>query len=130
MNIRKTYQIIKIFIVLLFGLNVLAQAGPAELDDISNSALELARRKRDQFVQYADEKTLLSIIGGEFQHANMVITSISDPKTVDMGDSYELTVGFDQIRIPLSAARGNKLVSEDADKLGTRTMREMAGRPG
>ncbi len=103
-------------------------ATPEVLDDIANSALELTRRKRDQFIQYADEKTLLTVVGNEFGHANMIITSISDPKTVGIGDSYELTVGFDQIRVPLSSARANKLVSEDADKLGSKTLRELAGR--
>lgn len=98
------------------------------LDDIANSALELTRRKRDQFIQFADEKTLLTVVGDEFGHANMIITSISDPKTVGIGDSYELTVGFGQIRVPLSSTRLTTLVSEDADKLGSRSLREIAGR--
>ncbi len=97
-------------------------------DDLAASALELARRNRDQLVQYADEKTLLTVMGDEFQHANMIITSIDDPKTVGIGDSYELTIAFAQIRVPLSSSRVNKLVSEDADKLGSRSLREIAGR--
>lgn len=98
------------------------------IDDAANSALELARRNRDQLVQYADEITLLTVMGDEFQHANMIITSIDDPKTPAHGDSYELTVSFEQIRVPLSSSRIAPVTSEDADKLGSRSLKDLAGR--
>ena len=94
----------------------------------AESALELARRNRDQLTQLADEFTLLTVMGDEFQHANMVITSIDDPKTVAMGDSYQLTVSFKQIRIPRSSSKVEPLVSDDAMRAGFRSLREIAGR--
>lgn len=95
------------------------------LSDIADSALEMARNNRDQLVQYADEFTLLTVMGDEFQHANMIITSIDDPKTSRMGDSYELTVGFRQIRIPKNAARIAPIIDGDADLLGGGEVRDV-----
>jgi hypothetical protein len=83
-----------------------------------DTAIELARKNRDQLVEYADKFTLLTVMGDEFQHANMIITSIDDPKTTAMGDSYELTVSFRQIRIPKNAARIAPIIDEDAELLG------------
>lgn len=98
------------------------------IEGAANTALELARRKRDQFIQYGDEHTLLTVMSGEFQHANMVVTSVDDPKTTAHGDSYELTVSFEQIRVPLSSSRIAPVTSEDADKLGSRSLKDIAGR--
>ena len=92
------------------------------------SALERTRRNRDQLIQYADEFTLLTVMGGEFQHANMIITSISDPKTVGIGDSYELTVSFREIRVPRSSSTLEPVVSDDAMRAGFRPLKEIAGR--
>ncbi len=92
------------------------------------TALELARRNRDQLVQLADNFTLLTVMGDEFQHANMMITSVDDPKTVALGDSYQLTVSFKQIRIPRSSSKVDPIVSDDAMKAGFRPLKEIAGR--
>ena len=88
------------------------------LVDGANSALELVRRNRDQLIQFADEFTLLTVMGNEFQHPNMLITRIGDPKTPAMGDSYELTVSFSQIRVARQSSRIAPLISGDADALG------------
>ena len=87
-------------------------------EDIADSALEKARKNRDQLVQYADRFTLLTVMGDDFQHANMIITVIDDPKTPQMGDSYELTVSFRQVRVPRMTSRIAPLISSDADLLG------------
>lgn len=106
------------FASLLFG----AFAGEGVLTDAiavgAETELEATRRKRDQLIQFADEKTLLTVMGDEFQHANMIITSIDDPRTVGLGDAYELTISFKQIRIPVNVARIAPLISDDADFLG------------
>ncbi len=96
------------------GVSLLSQV----LDRGAETALEKTRRNRDQLIQFADEFTLLTIIGDEFQHANMIVTSVDDPRTVGLGDSYELTVSFRQIRIPKQSSRIAPLISEDADLLG------------
>lgn len=100
----------------------IAGSGVSSLSQIlergAESELEKTRRNRDQLIQFADEKTLLTVIGDEFQHANMIITSIDDPRTTALGDSYQLTVSFLQIRIPKQSSRIAPLISEDADFLG------------
>lgn len=88
------------------------------LGDTANSALEIARKNRDQLIQYADRFTLLTVMGNDFQHPNMIITTIDDPRTPTMGDSYELTVSFRQIRVPRGTARIAPLIASDADLLG------------
>jgi hypothetical protein len=84
----------------------------------SDSALDLIRKNRDQLVQFADEFTLLTVLGNEFQYANMIITRINDPKTPALGDSYQLTVSFREIRIALESSRIAPLIDADADSLG------------
>ena len=88
------------------------------LVEAATSAVETARENRDQLVQFADSFTLLTVLGNEFQHANMIITMVDDPKTTKLGDAYELTVSFRQIKIPRQAARIAPLVSDDALRLG------------
>jgi hypothetical protein len=79
---------------------------------------ENAQRTRDQFVSFADNFTLLTVVGDDFQHANMIITRVGDPRTPDMGESYELTISMRQIRIARQAARIAPLIASDASKLG------------
>jgi hypothetical protein len=97
------------------------------LGAVAETALEKARKNRDQLVQYADEFTLLTVMGDEFAHANMIITSIDDPKTPKMGDSYELTVSFEQVKIPQNAARIAPIIDEDADLLGGGDVKDVTG---
>jgi hypothetical protein len=89
-----------------------------DADDQADASLELTRRNRDQLLQYADERTLLTIVGDEINLPNMVITSIDDPKTSTLGDSFELTMSFRQIRVPTNAARIAPIISDDAEALG------------
>lgn len=84
----------------------------------AESAIEVAQGNRDQLVQYADDFTLMTVLGNDFAHANMLITSVSDPRNPDMGDAFELTIGFRQIRIPPRSSRIAPLISEDVDFLG------------
>lgn len=84
----------------------------------AETALDTTRKARDQLVQFADDHTLLTVMGDDFQHSNMIITRISDPRTPALGDSYELTVSFRQIRIPSQSSRIAPLISDDADALG------------
>lgn len=95
------------------------------LGESAATAIELARKNRDQLVEFADKFTLLTIIGDEFQHSNMIITSVDDPRTPKLGDAYELTVSFRQIKIPNQAARVAPLVSSDALRLGAGSTQEV-----
>ena len=95
-----------------------AQALVEFFSDPADGALELVRRNRDALIQYADEKTLLTLIGDDLNLPNMVITSIDDPKTPELGDAYELTIGFRQVRVPRSASRIAPIVSDDVERLG------------
>ena len=88
------------------------------LNESAATAIELVRKNRDQLVEFGDNFTLLTIIGDEFQHANMIITSVDDPRTPKLGDAYKLTVSFRQIKIPKQAARIEPLVAPDALRLG------------
>lgn len=106
------------FASLLFGAFASDNVVTDAIADSADTELEATRRKRDQLIQFADEKTLLTVMGNEFQHANMIITSIDDPRTVGLGDAYELTISFRQIRIPVNVARIAPLISDDADFLG------------
>lgn len=79
---------------------------------------ENAQRTRDQFVSFADNFTLMTVRGDDFQFPNMMFTRIGDPRTPDMGESYELTISMRQIRIARQAARIAPLIASDASKLG------------
>jgi len=90
-----------------------------EITAATATAIETVNRRRDRLLEMANALTPLTIIGNSFQHANMVITSITDPKTPDIGDGFQFTIGFQQIRIAPVSSQLPPLLDEDAQKAGT-----------
>lgn len=97
------------------------------LTSLNRAAIEQVRRKFRQLTEFGDRHTLLTIIGGQLQEANMVITGIGDPKGPDMGEAHIIRVDFIQIRVPTTAADIADIVSADARDLGALAPLEFTG---
>lgn len=97
------------------------------LTSLNRAAIEQVRRKFKQLTEFGDRHTLLTIIGDQFQEANMVITRIGDPKGPDMGEAHIIRVDFIQIRVPTNAADIADIVSDDARDLGALAPLEFTG---
>ena len=128
------YSLVGVFNLGAAGFIAASKGGGERFSEIADAlkastsaAIETVNRKRDQLVAFAEDHTVLTIIGKKFQYSNMVIVGLTIPETPEVGDGYQVSVQFKQIRIAQTARSIGPITSVDASKLGASAVLEFAG---